>query len=137
MTRRAASQYRDTSRDGCYGNRPPEPPRAGQAELKTPRHWTPEPWRLRCALYAAARRLPRGTGLSFLLDGVERWVKLTGRGRPGPGPGSPESVQWWQDTLAMVDCVGRVADSGTKQLLWPWLNRAGNAAGEGFKPFGG
>lgn len=130
---------RDTSRDGCYGNKPAEPPRAGAAELKVPRHWTEPVWRLRCALLDASRRLPRGTGLQALLEGTERYVKLTGRGRPGPGFASPESVAWWRDVLGLVQVVGRIADGGTRVLLAPWLDGGARAPAEadGFKPFGG
>jgi hypothetical protein len=128
---------RDTSREGCYGNRPPEPLRAGEVATphpKTPKGWTTPVWELRCALWACACRLPRGTGLQRFLEGVERWVKLTGRGRPGPhGVASPESVRWWGDAMAMVDVVGRIGDAGTLDLLRPWLTRPGSV---GFKPFG-
>jgi hypothetical protein len=53
--------------------------------------------------------------------------------RTSPGPGRAESVTWWAEVLAMVECAGRVGDSGTRLLLAPWLGRP---TGGGFKPFG-
>lgn len=126
---------RDTRREGCHGVKPPEPPRAGLVTRKPVRGFTVPVWELRCALLEASQRLPRGTGLQSLLEGAERYVKLTGKGRPGPGPGSPESVQWWADVLALVQVLGQIGDRGTVLLLGPWL-RPGPGGSE-FKPFGG
>lgn len=115
---------------------PASPPRAPSAPAKPPRGWTAPVWDLRTALLAASTRLPRGSGLQRLLEGAERYVKLTGRGRPGPGsPASPESVQWWADVLGLVAAVAACGDHGTRLLLGPWLNGKGTPSG-GFKPFG-
>lgn len=116
---------------------PPSPPRAGEAQRKPPSGWTQPVWDLRQALLAASTRLPRGSGLQRLLEGAERWVKLTGKGRPGPGlPASPESAQWWRDTMALVEAVAACGDHGTRLLLAPWLGGRGTPSG-GFTPFGG
>ena len=105
--------------------------------LKVPRGWTAPVWELRMALLAASTRLPRGSGLQCLLEGAERFVKLGGRGRPGPGaPASAESVQWWAGVLAIVRTVHQVGDHGTRLLLAPWV-QGDRAAGGGFTPFGG
>lgn len=115
---------------------PASPPRAPTTPAKAPNGYTQPVWDLRCALWAASTRLPRGSGLQRYIEGAERFVKLGGRGRPGPGPGSAESVQWWQDVLAITRTVYQVGDHGTRLLLAPWV--AGDrAAGGGFKPFGG
>lgn len=117
------------------GVKPPEPARAPEVFRKPIKGWSVPVWELRCVLLAASQRLPRGTGLQCLLEGTERYVKLTGKGKHGPGPGPAESVAWWGDVMAMVDVLGRVGDSGTVLLLAPWLRRSGGPA-EGFKPFG-
>lgn len=118
------------------GVKPPEPAKAAAANHKPPRGWTAPVWELRMALLACSTRVPRGTGLQALCEGAERYVKLTGRGRPGPGsPASPESVQWWADVLGLVAAVAACGDHGTRLLLGPWLNGKGTPSG-GFKPFG-
>lgn len=100
-----------------------------------PRHWAPEAWRLRCAVVTARQALPYASADARLLDGVDKWLLWTGRGKPVPGP-------WWALALrlvaAMTPCL---ADPGAGRLVAPWCHGGGVApadAGPGaFRPLGG
>lgn len=109
------------------------PRRAGTCDPDRPRRgWAPEAWRLRCALRVARERIPYATADARLIDGVERWMLYTARGRPVPGP-------WWGRTCALVtamrDCL---EDHGGRLLVAPWcLGEGAVAAGAepgGFRP---
>lgn len=109
----------------------PEAARAGVGS-KPPRGWAPEVWRLRTTLLAARERLPYATAVARLLDGVERYVRLEGRGRAAAGA-------WWAQVLDLVRAASALADAETRALLAPWagLVRAPAVAGSGFRPVGG
>lgn len=97
---------------------------------KPPRYWAPEAWRLRCALLVARQRLPYHTADARLLDGVERWVLYTGKGKPVPGP-------WWALAVALASAAASaLADADGRVLLAPWCQRGPTPSGEteAFKP---
>jgi len=102
---------------------------------RPPRHWAPEAWRLRCALYDAMTRLPYGTADARLLDGVDKWVGWTGKGKPVPGP-------WWALACALVAAMAPcLADATARRLVAPWGRGEGVAGADagpgGFRPLGG
>jgi hypothetical protein len=98
-----------------------------------PRGWAPAVWALRVALLTARSRLPYASANARLLDGVERWVRMGGRGRPASGP-------WWAHAVALTRAVaGAVDDAPTRAILAPWAGLVVDhpVAGSGFRPLGG
>lgn len=96
---------------------------------RPPKGWSPEVWRLRATLLAARERLPYATANARLLDGVERYVRIAGRGKPASGP-------WWASVLALVKAAVVLLDPESAKLLAPWVGlvRANAVAGSGFEP---
>jgi hypothetical protein len=119
-------------------HRPPDAPVPTPDTFRAaPRGWSSEAWALRVALFCAGARLDRESPLARLLEGVERWVRLGGCGRPAPGTGSAESKAWWRHALVLVRAVGVVSDDSTRMLLSQWLTAKDPAEAEDkFKPFG-
>jgi len=98
-----------------------------------PRGWAAPVWALRVALLTARARLPYATAGARLLDGVERWVRMSGRGRAASGP-------WWAHAVALTAAAAAaVDDPPTSAILAPWVGLAVPApvAGTGFRPLGG
>lgn len=104
------------------------------AAQSTPRGWHPDVWALQACLLVARCRLPYETGHARLVDGIQRWVKLTGKGQAPQG-------SWWAQTLALVEATVKAVDEpGTTQLLAPWCGRTvgkGVVSRTGFVPDGG
>ena len=127
---------------GGYPRLPPLPENASWGILmgvvcpdpdRPTKGWTPDVWRLRCALWAAANRKAYHTAEARALDGAARWVALSGRHKPASGP-------WWTKTLALVvaavDCAD---DPESRALLAPWTGRVqgtGAVAPNAFRPYG-
>jgi hypothetical protein len=105
----------------------------GRSPDGTPKGWNPDVWALRMALLTARERLPYASANARLLDGVDRWVRLSGRGRPPAGP-------WWARTCVLVRAVAEaLEDRHTAALLAPWSGLVVSsdvAAPNGFRPFG-
>lgn len=102
----------------------------GPAATKPPRGWSPEPWRLRMTLLYARQRFPYASASGRLLDGVERWTKLTGRGQI-------VGSAWWAHAVALVAvAASAVADEPTSRLLAPWVGSGAATAGAGFRVVG-
>lgn len=80
---------------------------------RPPRGWDGGVWALRVTLLRARERLPYASPEGRLLDGVERYVRMAGRGRPSSGP-------WWANTLAVVKAVAGAVDPTTAAMLAPW-----------------
>lgn len=103
------------------------------AQPRPPRGWDPGVWALRVALCTAVARLPYASANARLLDGVERWVRLGGRGRAAAGP-------WWGHAVALTAAaVAACDDPPTTALLAPWVGLAGvrpGAAASAFRPLG-
>jgi hypothetical protein len=98
-----------------------------------PRGWAPDVWALRVALLTARSRLPYASANARLLDGVERWVRMGGRGRPASGP-------WWAWAVALTRAAaGACDDEPTRRILAPWAGLVVDhpVAGTGFRPLGG
>jgi hypothetical protein len=109
------------------------PDRGAPSPTRVPKGWAPEVWRLRCALLAARERLPYASANARLLDGVERWVKLQGRGKAPAGP-------WWATCCALAKAAAWATDDpATQAILAPWAGLVDVApvAGSGFRPLGG
>ena len=100
-----------------------------------PRGWAPEAWRLRCAVVVARQSLPYHTADARLLDGVDKWLLWTGKGKPVPGP-------WWTVACGLVSAVyPALADATARALIAPWGRGAAGAAPAdagpgGFRPLG-
>lgn len=98
-----------------------------------PRGWVAEVWALRSALLVARSRLPYASAEARLLDGVERWVRMTGRGRAAAGP-------WWGHAVGLTaSAASAVADAPTTLILAPWVGLVGDApaaAASTFRPIG-
>ena len=98
------------------------------------RHWHPEAWLLRCAVWDAGTRLPYASADARLLDGFEHWLGWTGKGQPVPGP-------WWGLACGLAAAVvPALADPVAARLVAPWARDgavpSGDASG-GFRPLGG
>lgn len=87
----------------------------GASALRPPKGWVAGVWELRITLLYARERLPWASPNARLLDGVERWVRMGGRGRQvGSG--------WWAHALALVGAAAAACDDApTTALLAPWL----------------
>lgn len=106
---------------------------ASQDPSRPPRYWAPEAWRLRCAVVAARQALPYHTADARLLDGVDKWLLWTGKGKPVPGP-------WWALACALARAMAPcLSDVGAGRLLAPWSQGDGvpGAEPDGFRPLGG
>jgi hypothetical protein len=109
---------------------------ANRDPARPPRHWAPEAWRLRCAVYDAMVRLPYASADARLLDGYEKWLGWRGKGQPVPGP-------WWALACALASAVwGGLEDTVSARLVAPWGRHGatvpGADAGPGeFRPLGG
>lgn len=114
----------------------PPPPRRRKAPCdpaRPPRYWAPEAWRLYCAVTDARQRLAYATADARLLDGVEKWLVLQGKGKPVPGP-------WWSLAVALTaQAWACLSDEPSRRLLAPWARPgAGPAPADvGFRPLGG
>lgn len=107
---------------------------AGLDPARPPRHWAPEAWRLRCAIATARQSLPYATADARLLDGVEKWLLWTGKGKAVPGP-------WWALALALVAAMHPcLADAAAARLVAPWARETGvpggDAGPDAFRPLG-
>lgn len=90
---------------------------------------------MRMALLAARERLPYASANARLLDGVERWVRIGGRGRAAAGP-------WWATAVALVAAAAAAVDPDTALVLAPWVGLVAYAApavagATAWRPIGG
>ncbi len=101
---------------------------------RTPRGWAPEAWRLRCTVCIARQALPYASADARLLDGVDKWLLWTGRGKPVPGP-------WWALACALTSAMAPcLASSEAARLVAPWCHGGTVPSGDietGFRPLGG
>ena len=107
---------------------------ASQDPARPPRGWAPEAWRLRCAVVTARQALPYASADARLLDGVDKWLLWTGKGKPVPGP-------WWGLACALTAaCHSCLADAGAVRLVAPWVQHgavpSGDAGPGAFRPLG-
>jgi hypothetical protein len=88
---------------------------------------------MRCAVCIARQALPYASADARLLDGVDKWLLWTGKGKPVPGP-------WWALGCALTSAMAAcLSDAGARRLVAPWVSGDGIPAAEpnGFRPLGG
>ena len=82
----------------------------------------------------ARQALPYASADARLLDGVDKWLLWTGKGKPVPGP-------WWGLACGLIAASHPcLASQAAARLVAPWARReaapSGDAGPGAFRPLG-